>query len=125
MSFTIMRLVTSCEPTSLKDAKAIVMHQGRVYTIGYGNKPMQLYVCLQDIPFDTFYSYALRKAKTCGAQSGFNAALERYFVSFIDNPSVAYVSGYTFRFTPSTRKHATYDVLCVYKKQKFVEDIYK
>ena len=125
MSFTIMRLVTSCEHTSLKDAKALILQQRKVYPLEYGNKPMQLYVCLQDIPFDTFYSYALRKAKTCGAQSGFNAALERYFVSFMDNPSEASISGYTFRFTQSDRKHATYDVLCVYKKQKFVEDIYK
>ena len=125
MSFTIMRLVTPCEPASLKATKALILHQGEVYPIGYGNKPMQLYVCLQDIPFDTFYSYAMRKAKTCGAQSGFNAALERYFVSFIDNPSAASVNGHTFRFTQSTRKHATYDVLCVYKNQKFVEDIYK
>ena len=125
MSFTTMRLVTSCEPTSLKNAKAIVMHQGEVFAIAYGNKPMQLYISLQDMPFDTFYSYALRKAKTCGAQSAFNAALERYFVSFMDNPSAASVSGYTFRFTQSDRKHATYDVLCVYKKQKFVEDLYK
>lgn len=125
MSFTTMRLVTLCEPTSLKGAKAIVMHQGEVFAIAYGNKPMQLYVCLQDIPFDMFYSYAMRKAKTCGAQAGFNAALERYFVPFMDNPSAASVNGHTFRFTPSTRKHATYDVLCVYKKQKFVEDTYK
>lgn len=125
MSFTIMRLVTSCEPINLKQTKAVVMHQGEVFAMAYGNKPMQLYVCLQHIPFDTFYSYAMRKAKDCGAQAGFNAALERYFVSFMDNPSAASVSGCTFRFTPSTRKHATYDVLCVYKNQKFVEDIYK
>lgn len=125
MSMTTMRLVTPCEPTSLKATKALILHQGEVYAISYGNKPMQLYVSLQDIPFDTFYSYAMRKSKTCGAQSGFNAALERYFVSFVDNPSAASVSGYTFRFTPSDRKHATYDILCVYKKQKFVEDVYK
>lgn len=125
MSFTTMRLVTSCEPVSLKQAKAVVMHQGEVFAMAYGNKPMQLYVSLQHMPFDTFYSYALRKAKTCGAQAGFNAALERYFVSFMDNPSAASVSGCTFRFTPSTRKHATYDVMCVYKNQKFVEDICK
>lgn len=116
MSFTTMRLVTSCEPVSLKQAKAIVMHQGEVFAMAYGNKPMQLYVSLQHMPFDTFYSYALRKAKTCGAQAGFNAALERYFVPFMDNPSEACISGCTFRFTPSDRKHATYDVLCVYKK---------
>lgn len=122
MSFTIIRLVTSCEATSLKNTKAIVMHQGEVFAIAYGNKPMQLYVSLQHITFDTFYSYALRKAKTCGAQAGLNAALERYFVSFMDNPSEASISGYTFRFTQSDRKHATYDVLCVYKKQKFVEN---
>lgn len=125
MSMTTMRLVTSCEPVSLKHAKAIVMHQGEVFAMAYNNKPLTLYVSLQDMPFDTFYAYAQRKAKTCGAQSGFNAALERYFVPFADNPSAVSVSGYTFRFTPSTRKHATYDVLCVYKNQKFVEDIYK
>lgn len=125
MSFTTMRLVTPCEPASLKATKALILHQGEVFAIAYGNKPMQLYVSLQDMPFDTFYSYAMRKAKTCGAQSGFNAALERYFVSFMDNPSAASVNGHTFRFTPSTRKHATYDVLCVYKSQKFVEDVYK
>lgn len=125
MSFTTMRLITSCEPVSLKQAKAIVMHQGEVFAMAYGNKPMQLYVSLQHMPFDTFYSYAMRKAKTCGAQAGFNSALERYFVSFMDNPSAASVSGCTFRFTPSDRKHATYDVLCVYKNQKFVEDLYK
>lgn len=125
MSLTTMRLVTSCEPVSLKNAKAIVMHQGEVFAIAYGNKPMQLYVSLLHTTFDTFYSYALRKAKTCGAQAGFNAALERYFVSFMDNPSEAPVSGCTFRFTPSDRKHATYDVLCVYKSQKFVENAYK
>lgn len=124
MSLTTMRLVTSCEPVSLKHAKAIAMHQGEVFAMAYNNKPMQLYVCLQSITFDVFYSYAQRKAKECGAQSGFNAALERYFVPFMDNPSAASVSGHTFRFTPSTRKHATYDVLCVYKNQKFVENIY-
>jgi hypothetical protein len=120
-----MRLVTSCEPVSLKHAKAIVMHHGEVFAIAYGNKPLTLYVCLQSITFNLFYSYAQRKAKECGAQSGFNVALERYFVPFADNPSAASVSGYTFRFTPSIRKHATYDVLCVYKNQKFVENIYK
>lgn len=125
MSFTIMRLVTSCEPTCLKNAKAIVMHQGEVFAIAYGNKPMQLYVSLQDIPFDTFQGYAQRKAKECGAQSGFNAALERYFVPFMDNPSAASISGYTFRVSQTMRKRATYDVLCVYKNQKFVENIYK
>lgn len=124
MSLTTMRLVTSCEPTSLKATKALILHQGEVFAMAYNNKPMQLYVCLQSITFDVFYSYAQRKAKECGAQSGFNAALERYFVPFMDNPSAASISGHTFRFTPSTRKHATYDVLCVYKNQKFVENIY-
>lgn len=125
MSLTTMRLVTSCEPVSHQVAKTIVMHQGEVFAMAYGNKPMQLYVCLQDITFEVFYSYAQRKAKECGAQAGFNAALERYFVLFANNPSAASVSGHTFRFTPSTRKHATYDVLCVYKGQKFVENIYR
>ena len=125
MSLTTMRLVTPCEPTSLKATKALVLRQGEVYPIGYGCKPLTLYVCLQDITFDVFYAYAMRKAKTCGTQAGFSAALERYFVPFADNPSAASVSGHTFRFTPSTRKHATYDVLCVYKNQKFVENIYK
>lgn len=124
MSMTTMRLVTPCEPTSLKATKALVLHQGEVFAMAYNNKPMQLYVCLQSITFDVFYSYALRKAKTCGAQSGFNAALERYFVPYMDNPSAASISGYTFRVSPTIRKHATYDVLCVYKEQKFVEDVY-
>lgn len=125
MSMTTMRLVTPCEPTSLKATKALVLHQGEVFAVAYNNKPMQLYVCLQSITFDVFYSYALRKAKTCGAQSGFNAALERYFVPYMDNPSAASISGYTFRVSPTIRKHATYDVLCVYKEQKFVENLYK
>lgn len=125
MSLTTMRLVTSCEPLSHQHAKAVVMHQGEVFAIAYGNKPMQLYVCLQSITFDTFLGYAQRKAKECGAQSGFNAALERYFVPFIDNPSAASIHGYTFRVSPTMRKRATYDVLCVYKGQKFVENIYK
>lgn len=125
MSFTIMRLVTSCEPVSLKHAKAIVMHQGEVFAMTYNTKPMQLYVCLQDITFELFYFYAMRKAKTCGTQAGFNAALERYFVLFANNPSAASVNGHTFRISPTTRKHATYDVLCVYKEQKFVENSYR
>lgn len=125
MSMTTMRLVTPSEPASLKATKALVLHQGEVYAIAYGTKPFALYVCLQDITFELFYKFANYKAKTCGAQAGFNAALERYFVPFADNPSAASVNGHTFRFTPSTRKHATYDVLCVYKQQKFVEDIYK
>ena len=125
MSLTTMRLVTSCEPVSLKHAKAIVMHQGEVFAMAYNTKPMQLYVCLQSITFDTFQGYAQRKAKECGAQSGFNAALERYFVPYMDNPSAASISGYTFRVSPTMRKRATYDVLCVYKSQKFVENIYR
>lgn len=125
MSMTTMRLVTPREPLSLKDAKVLVLHQGEVFFIGYGCKPLIPYVCLQDITFETFYKFANYKAKTCGAQAGFNAALERYFVPFIDNPSAASVSGYTFRVSQTMRKHATYDVLCVYKQQKFVEDCYK
>ena len=125
MSLTTMRLVTSCEPVSHQVVKTIVMHQGEVFAMAYNTKPMQLYVCLQSITFDTFQGYAQRKAKECGAQSGFNAALERYFVPYMDNPSAASISGYTFRVSPTMRKRATYDVLCVYKSQKFVENIYR
>lgn len=125
MSYSITRIVTPLEPETLKNAKEIVMHQGQVFAIAYGNKPFGLFVCLQDITFDTFYGYAYRKARTCGAQAAFNAALERYFVDFSSSPSAASVSGYTFRFSSSERKHATYDITCVYQKQKFMEGRYK
>ena len=125
MSLTTIRLVASREPESLKNAKALVLHQGEVFLLAYDNKPLSLQVCLQDITFETFYAYANRKAKDCGAQAGFNAALERYFVPFNENPSAASVSGYSFRLSPSRRKHATYDILCVYRGQKFVEGKYK
>ncbi len=125
MSYSIIRIVKPYEPETLKNAKAIIMHQGEVFAIAYDNKPFNLYVSLQDITFDTFYGYAYRKAKTCGARAAFNAALERYFVSFLDYPSGANVSGYTFRLSPSERKHATYDVLCIYQRQTFQDGRYE
>ena len=125
MSYSVIRTVKPCEPETLKTAKCIIMHQGEVFAIAYGNKPFNLYVCLQDITFDTFYGFAYRKARTCGAQAAFNAALERYFVSFVDYPSYANVSGYTFRFSPSERKHTTYDVQCIFYHQMFEDGRYK